>query len=89
MCAGQGAGDTEGKAGCLEARVTQQEQGRSRSARGADLMKCLCRWWLWSLWAPGMKVGSSGLSYEAREKLRSDPVFQCMDETVERRNLGM
>lgn len=39
----KGLGTQWDRAGCLEARVAQQEQGRSRSARGTDLLRFLCR----------------------------------------------
>ena len=39
---GKGLGTWRDEAGYLKARVAQQEQGRSRSAQGADLMRCLC-----------------------------------------------
>lgn len=45
-------------------------------------------WWLWSLWALGLKVASFGLSYEVRKKFRWESAFQCMNETAKRRNLG-
>lgn len=40
---GKGLWTRRDEAPCLEARVAQLEQGRSRSARGTDLMRFPCR----------------------------------------------